>query len=157
MSRAARALRRANELTAIVDLAQIDARGDSADFDRWLYSIAHRIVHELRIKVDLADWWEEKRALSDQRLLDFFWEIVLTNTTAPVTIFFDEIERARDLTFSAELFAAIHGCYSRRQSEPDYARLNFVVLGVAHPAELCSDAGESPFTDGLAVELPDFD
>jgi WD40 repeat protein len=157
MGSVARALRRANELTAIVDLAQIDARGDSADSDRWLYSIAHRIVHELRIKVDLADWWDEKRALSEQRLLDFFWEIVLTNTTAPVTIFFDEIERARDVTFSAELFAAIRACYSRRESEPDYARLNFVVLGVAHPAELCPDAGKSPFTDGQAVELPDFD
>jgi subtilisin-like proprotein convertase family protein/WD40 repeat protein len=157
MGRVAKALRRANELAAVVDLAQIDARGDSADSDRWLFSIAHRIVHELRIKVDLAAWWNEKRALSEHRLLDFFWEIVLTNSTAPVTIFFDEIERARDLTFSAELFAAIRACYSRRKNEPDYARLNFVVLGVAHPAELCPDADVSPFTDGQAVELSDFD
>ncbi len=157
MGRAVRALRRANELAAVVDLAQIDARGDSADSDRWLYSIAHRIVHELRLKVDLAPWWEEKRALSEQRLLDFFWEIVLTNTTAPVTVFFDEIERALDLTFSKELFTTIRACYTRRESESDYARLNFVVLGVASPAELCPEAGESPFTDGQAVELPDFD
>ena len=40
MGRVAKTLRRANELTAVVDLAQIDARGDSADSDRWF--LQHR-------------------------------------------------------------------------------------------------------------------
>jgi len=158
MNRVIRVLRDRNELAAGVDLAQIDARGESVDADRWYYSIAHRIVHELRLKVDLAAWWQEKTALTGElRLTEFFWEIVLTNTTAPVTVFFDEIERAQDLPFSQELFATIRHCYTERARESDYARLNFVVLGVTSAERLCPQMGASPFPDGLSIDLLDFD
>ena len=157
MARTIRRLRREAQLAAVVDLTQIGARGESADAGRWYYSIAYRIVRDLRIKVDLQYWWQEKSALlGDQRLVEFFWEIVLTHTTAPVTIFIDEAERALDLSFSNELFSAIRSCYLQRVTEPDYARLNFVVLGVATPARLCPNANVSPFVDGRPIELPDF-
>ena len=158
MGRVIKALRRENELAAVVDLAQIQARGDDADAGRWHYTIAHRIVHELRLKVDLSTWWTENNALTGERqLAQFFWEIVLTNTTHPVTIFFDEIDRAQGLPFATELFAAIRACYKRRAAEPDYARLNFVVLGVSSPELLCPQTRDSPFPDGQAVQLEDFD
>src|SRR5882672_2008908 len=46
LGRVARALRDAGELAAVVDLAQVAARGDDADQDRWAYGIAHRVAHE---------------------------------------------------------------------------------------------------------------
>jgi WD40 repeat protein len=94
--------------------------------------------------------------LNEQRLVEFFWDIVLANTTDAVTIFFDEAERAIDLAFSSELFAALQSCYMRRVSEPDYARLNFVVLGAATPSQLCPDPSVSAFAAGVAVRLDDF-
>jgi WD40 repeat protein len=157
MARTIRALRREGQLAAVVDLTQIGARSESTDAGRWYYSIAYRILRELRLKVDLQSWWQEKSALmSEQRLAEFFWDLVLTNTAAPVTVFFDEIERALELPFADQLFAAIRTCYARRATEPDFARLNFVVLGVAAPADLCPDVSLSPFADGVAVELGDF-
>jgi WD40 repeat protein/subtilisin-like proprotein convertase family protein len=157
MARAIRKLRSEGQLAAVVDLTQIGARGESADPGRWYYSIAYRIVRDLRIKVDLQYWWQEKSALlGDQRLVEFFWEVVLTHTAAPVTIFIDEAERAVELRFATELFSAIRSCYLQRATEPDYGRLNFVVLGVATPAQLCPNAMLSPFMDGQAIDLPDF-
>jgi len=157
MARAIRRLRAEGQLAAVVDLTQIGSRTESADSGRWYYSIAYRIVRELRLKVDLQAWWHDKSALlSEQRLVEFFGDIVLANTSAPVNIFIDEAGRAIELPFAAELFVAIRSCYMRRISEPDYARLNFVVLGVATPEQLCPDAGLSPFTDGVAIELQDF-
>ena len=157
MAHTIRRLRQEGQLAAVIDLTQIGARGESADAGRWYYGIAYRIVRELRLKVDLQSWWQEKSSLlGDQRLVEFFWEIVLTNTTAPVTIFFDEAERAAGLSFGDELFSAIRSCYQLRISEPDYARLNFVVLGVATPKQLSKDPSASPFIDGQAIELPDF-
>jgi WD40 repeat protein/subtilisin-like proprotein convertase family protein len=157
MARTIRALRREGQLAAVVDLTQIGARSESTDAGRWYYSIAYRILRELRLKVDLQSWWQEKSALmSEQRLAEFFWDLVLTNTAAPVTVFFDEIERALELPFTDQLFAAIRACYARRATEPDFARLNFVVLGVAAPADLCPDVSLSPFAEGVAVELGDF-
>ena len=157
MARTLRKLRGEGQLASVVDLTQIGARGESSDAGRWYYSIAYRIVRDLRIKVDLQYWWQEKSALlGDQRLVEFFWEIVLTHTTAPVTIFIDEAERAAELRFATELFSAIRSCYLQRATEPDYGRLNFVVLGVATPEQLCSNPTASPFVDGVAIELPDF-
>jgi len=157
MARTVRALRAEGQLAAVVDLAQIGARGESEEAGRWNYSIANRIVRELRLKVGLQKWWQEKSALTgDERLAEFFWEIVLTNSTVPVTIFFDEIERAADLPFAKDLFAAIHSCYSLRTTEPDFGRLNFVVLGVATPQQLAPDRSVSPFDLGTSIELEDF-
>lgn len=157
MARAIRSLRRERQLAAVVDLNQIGARADSTDAVRWYYGIAYRILRELRLKVDLQAWWQEKSALTgEQRLAEFFWDVVLASTSVPVTVFIDEIERALELPFAQDLFAAIQACYSRRASEPDYARLNFVVLGIASPSTLCPDPNLSPFIDGQAVEPADF-
>lgn len=157
MARAIRVLRQEGQLAAVVDLNQIGARADGSDAGRWYYGIAYRILRELRLKVDLQAWWQDKSALpAEQRLTEFFWDIVLANTSAPVTVFIDEIERAADLPFAQELFGTIRACYSRRVSEPDYARLNFVVLGVGSPAGLCPDQNLSPFIDGHGIEPKDF-
>ncbi len=157
MARAISKLRQRRQLAAVVDLTQIGARGDGDDAGRWYYSIAYRVLRELRLKVDLQSWWQDKSVLlGEQRLVEFFSDIVLTKTLEPVTIFFDEIERAQELPFAKELFSAIRTCYARRVSEPDFSRLNFVVLGVSTPGRLCPDEGWSPFTDGRAIDVADF-
>lgn len=157
MARTITVLRERRQLAAVVDLTQIGARSDSDDAGRWYYSIAYRVLRELRLKVDLQAWWQGTSALlNEQRLVEFFSEVVLAHTFEPVTIFFDEIERAEELPFARELFSAIRTCYARRVSEPDFNRLNFVVLGVTMPARLCPDESWSPFTDGRETELPDF-
>ena len=82
--------------------------------------------------------------------------MVLPNTSEPVTVFLDEIERAIGLPFAKELFGGIRSCYSGRTTEPELERLNFVVLGVAAPRQLCPDTSISPFVEGRRIELPDF-
>lgn len=157
MGRTVKTLRAEGQIAAVVDLTQIGARGESEEPGRWYYSIAYRIVRQLRLKVELQTWWQEKNALmNDERLAEFFWEVILTNTTAPVTIFFDEVERAVELPFSKGLFTAIHSCYNSRTTEPDFGRLNFVVLGVATPQQLAPDRSVSPFDLGTSIELEDF-
>ncbi len=156
MARCARRLRDAEELCALVDLAQIDARGDAADADRWAYAIASKIAHELRLKIDLTSWWREQAALLGERpLAEFFREVVLANTTVPVTIFVDEIERTLDMPFAAELYAAIEACYVRRAAERDYSRLTFVLVGVVAPQQL-DDAARAPLPRAQSIDLADF-
>ena len=160
MARAVRDLRAEGQLVAVVDLTQIGMGGESAggaEAGRWSYSIAYRVLRELRLKVDLQSWWQAKGALpGEQRLAEFFWEVVLPNTTEPVTVFLDEIERAIGLPFAKELFGGIRSCYTGRTTEPDLARLNFVVLGVATPRQLCPDTSISPFVEGRRIDLHDF-
>ena len=157
MAHTVRALRAQRQLVAVVDLAQIGVGDEGAEAGRWSYSIAYRVVRELRLKVDLQSWWQAKSALvGEQRLAEFFWEIVLPNTIEPVNVFIDEIERAIGRPFAKELFNSIRSCYSGRTTEPELQRLNFVVLGVATPAQLCPDVTISPFVEGRRIDLDDF-
>lgn len=157
MGRAIRALRREGELAAVVDLSQFAEHGEAGAAARWYYAIAYRVLRELRLKLDLQGWWQEKSALAGpQRLGEFFVDVVLAHSSVPVTVFIDEIERTLALPFAQDLFATIRACYARRASVPELARLNFVVLGVASPAALCPDTSVSPFLDGLAIEPDDF-
>ena len=157
MAHAVRALRAQRQLAAVVDLAQSGVGDERAEAGRWSYSIAYRVLRELRLKVDLQSWWQAKSALvGEQRLAEFFWEIVLPNTSEPVNVFIDEIERAIGRPFAKELFSSIRSCYSGRTTEPELERLNFVVLGVATPRQLCPDITISPFVEGRRIDLDDF-
>ena len=155
LAHAARALSQAGDLAVIVDLAHLEARGEDTDVERWTYTIAHRIVHELRLRVDLPSWWRERTAVSrETRLADFFWDVVLTNTTSAVTIMIDEIERALELPFGHELLAAIDTCYERRAREPDYVRLSFALAGVAAREDL--ERGGPRRTSAVSIAAADF-
>lgn len=157
MLRASATLRSESQHTAVVDLRQISAHGEGADPSRWFYGIAHRICRELRLKFDLQTWWQDRSAFSaEQRFAEFFADIVLSQTEQPVTIFFDEVEHAKDLPFAGDFFEVIRNCYALRASEPEFRRLNFVVLGTGAHSQICPDAAISPFVIGEEIVLSDF-
>ncbi|HMB74541.1 MAG TPA: AAA-like domain-containing protein, partial [Gammaproteobacteria bacterium] len=157
MLRVSALLRAETQFTAVVDLRQIAAHGEGADPSRWFYGVARRICRELRLKFDLQTWWQERSALNaEQRFAEFFSDIVLTHTAEPVTVFFDEVEHVSELAFASDFFEVIRNCYALRASEPDYARLNFVVLGAGSHTQLCPDAAISPFVIGEEIPLHDF-
>lgn len=157
VARAARSLRREGYLTAVVDLSQTVGRERDSEAGRWYYGIAYRIVRELRLGVDLQHWWQEKKPLTTlQRISEFFWEVVLAETRAPVVIFLDEVESVEDLEHAADLFLAVRAAHDARASEPDYERLRFVLLGSALPAEQKGPKSLSLFDVGRRVDLRDF-
>ena len=116
---------------ATVDLAQISGRDSTDDVGRWYYSIAYRIIRELRIRSDMQTWWQEHSGLTNmQRLREFFLEVVLENTEERVVIFIDRIEAVVGRPFARELLAAVRACYDARAMEPEYQRLTFRNAGL---------------------------
>ena len=111
----------------------------------WLRLVAARIAGELKLGVDVDSWWSSRDALGDNRLVEFFWEVVLTNTTAPIVVLFDEIDSALELPFGAELLDAIGACYERRSRESDFARLGFALAGSVSQRELAEEGAASVF------------
>ena len=66
--------------TAVVDLSQLGSRDGSTESGRWYYGLAYRVVRDLRLKVDLQAWWQDKAILSNrQRLVEFYIELLLKN------------------------------------------------------------------------------
>ena len=93
LQRAARALRDAGTLVATVDLRPIAEQ--TANAAGGLRAIAERIAAESESGVDVGEWWGARS--HENRLVEFFWEIVLTNTTAPIVVLVDELDAALDL------------------------------------------------------------
>lgn len=157
IARVAKRLRAEDQLVAIVDLTQFGSKEKSLDPGRWYYGLAYRIVRELRLKANLQKWWQERSSLSVlQRLVEFFWEVVLANTTAPVVVIFDEIERTIPLDFSDDFFASLRACYNARAADSEYRRLSFVIAGAATPAQLVKEASQAPFAVSKRIALHDF-
>ncbi len=142
---------------AIIDLAQISERDGGADAGRWYYSIAYRLLRQLRLKIDLQAWWQDKSFLSNrQRLVEFYVEVILQNISERIVVFIDEIQCIGDLPFAGQLLASIRAAHNARITEPDFARLSFVLIGECDPASLLEDSRLSPFAITRPIHLSDF-
>lgn len=155
-ARTARRLRDEGCLTAVIELSQLGSR-DGSEPGRWYYGIAYRVMRDLRIKVDLQRWWQDKMPLSpSQRLSEFFWEVVLSGTRAPVVVFLDEVDGVEQLDYASELFQTVRACHDARAAEPEYERLSFVMLGTSMPSGPAAQASRAAVEVCRRVELPDF-
>jgi len=149
--RAAQTLRSSGWRVAIVDLRRL-AEIDESDADGRSKAVAEGIAAELSLGIDVAAWWQQREPrIGESKLVEFFWEIVLTNTTAPIAVMFDDLDAA--WSWSAELLAAVEGCHARRSRESDFARLSFVLAGCVAQARL---AAEGVLTDMERIEPKDF-
>ena len=142
---------------ATLDLEQIGVRDAGSDAARWYYSVAYRLLRQLRIKIDLQSWWQDKSILSNrQRLVEFYSEIVLSNIQERVVVLVDEIQCIADLPFADQLLASIRAAHNARATDPDFSRLTFALLGECDPLSLIDVAELSPFNITQAVSLTDF-
>lgn len=154
--RAARALRSAGTLVAMIDLGQVAEQAGSDDGDRALCLIAERIAAELGLGVDVATWWKASTAGSEDRLVQFLWNIVLTHTTAPIAIFADDVDAVLDLPIAAEFLNAVGACYERREREPDFTRLSVVLAGCTARRALAEQARGLNLAEAAIIEPGDF-
>ncbi len=142
---------------AVLDFEQIGARDAGNDAGRWNYSVAYRLMRQLRIRADLQSWWQDKSILQNrQRLLEFYSEIILQNVQERIVIFVDEIQCIGDLPFSDQLLASFRAAHNARATDPDFSRLTFVLLGECDPLNLIDEPELSPFNVTQAVTLDDF-
>ena len=142
---------------AILDLDQIGVRDSGADAGRWYYSVAYRILRQLRIRYDLQSWWQDKSILGNrQRLLEFYNEIVLQFVQERIAIFVDGIQCISDMSIGEQLLASIRSAHNARTTDPDFSRLTFVLLGECDPVSLVDEPELSPFNVTQSIPLHDF-
>jgi WD40 repeat protein len=142
---------------AILDLEQIGVRDAGTDAGRWYYSIAYRLLRQLRIRIDLQTWWQDKSILSNrQRLVEFYAEIILRNVHERIVVFVDEIQCIEELPFADQLLASIRAAHNARATDPEFSRLTFVLLGECDPLSLIDEPELSPFNITQPVALGDF-
>ena len=155
--RVARRLRDSGELVAVVDLVQIGVLAERSSGRGWGLGVAERVAHELELDADVGPWWRANKKDESERLAEFFWRVVLANTTAPITLFFDGLgAAATEQPFARELLAALQSCYARRPAEPDFKRLSVVLVGSTSRRALAGSERTSLWAAAQVIELDDF-
>jgi WD40 repeat protein len=142
---------------AILDLEQIGDRGGGSDSGRWYYSVAYRLLRQLRIRYDLQSWWQDKSILSNrQRLFEFYSEVILQHVSEHIVVFVDEIQCIEDLPTADQFLTSIRAAHNARTTDPDFSRLCFVLLGECDPVSLMQEAELSPFNVTEQIQMSDF-
>ena len=148
---------RAKPHTGVIDLDQIGVRDAGSDAGRWYYSVAYRILRQLRIRFDLQSWWQDKAVLGNrQRLLEFYNEIVLQFVQERIVIFVDGVQCIDHLGIGDQLLSSIRSAHNARTTDPEFSRLAFVLLGECDPVSLIDEPELSPFNVTQSVPLDDF-
>ncbi|MFB2919963.1 AAA-like domain-containing protein [Aerosakkonema funiforme] len=143
---------------AAIDLNKIGSQHITPD--QWYASLIRNLVSSFNLgdKFNLRNWWPARDHLSSvQRFSEFTEEVLLTEISASIVIFVDEIDSVLGLNFTIDdFFAFIRACYNKRADKPEYKRLSFALLGVATPSDLITDKNRTPFNIGRAIELKGF-
>ena len=153
MIRTARRLQAEGVQTAIIDLTEMGASAP----DTWYLDLITELADELGLSADPERWWQERSSLGYvRRFTNFLRDVVLAEIEERIVIFIDEIDTTLRFPFSDDFFAAIRATYNARASDPAFARLNFILIGVASPSDLIKDHSRTPFNIGQGIKLIDF-
>lgn len=154
MVRTAEQLAKEKIQSVIIDLEEL---GTQITAEAWYLGMLTNIFARLRLKTNVVNWWRSYAHLSvNQRMAQFFQEILLTEVSAPVVIFIDEIDTTIRLPFADDFYATVRYFYNARALVPEFHRLSFVLIGTATPSDLISDPKRTPFNIGQRVDLTDF-
>lgn len=156
MVRTAEVLTKRGIRCAIVDLAA--ELGSPEDPSAYFLGLLNKLARDLKVRVDLPTWWTGRLGETmNQRLINFFREVVLEQVPGPVVCFLDEIDSTLKLPWTDDLFTALRGMYNERSLVPAFERLTFCLVGVALPNELIKDRRTTPYNVGSTLELRDFE
>lgn len=134
--------------------------GSPKDAEAWYPGLLYGIARQLRLAVNIKEWWRTSSAITaNQKLIQFFREEIIAKTPGdkPVIIFLDEIEFTLKLPYTDDFFVAIRAMYNDRASDPVNERIAFCLVGVATPNELIKERRTTPYNIGRTIELQDFD
>jgi hypothetical protein len=154
MIRTVGSLRKHNVKPVVIDLTTI---GGFVAANEWYLGILSQIKSALKLQADVVAFWREYDYLStQQRFINFLYDVVLHEISDSVAIFIDEIDTTLKLDFRDDFFTTIRAVYNARATDPLYNRLTFILLGVATPSDLIQDTRRTPFNIGHRIELHEF-
>ena len=99
--------------------------------------IAQEIASGLQLEVNCLSWWLERKTLEPrERLIEFIDQVVLTEIEKNIVIFIDEVDCLQISDLSLEVFLTlIQSFQQKRENNPAYKRLTFVLLGVVNVSD----------------------
>lgn len=152
--RAAKVAQSAGERVVYVSLLA-SAGGTESAAAPSVEQIAVRIAAALGIGADVGGWWARHEPTIDTpRLVAFFAELVFPQVPQRLLVLIDEVEVLLDSPARGELVEGIVACHARREHDPNFAMLAFVLAGRAAPRDLLRETARDLGAGGVEVVEP---
>ena len=106
--------------------------------------------------VDIADKvWQEQIGPQD-KLVKVMEDYVLPNSNRQVILAIDEADRLLNASYQNDFFALMRSWHNNRAMDPEWNKLNLVMVIATEPYLLISNPNQSPFNVGVKINLEDF-
>ncbi len=119
---------------------------------RWLCS---SISRRLKLKNNIADFWDEDSSSNDN-CTAYFEDYILANIDTTLVLGLDNVDRVfKYQEVAADFFGLLRSWYEDAKFLDDWKKLRLIV---AHSTEVYIplNINQSPFNVGLPIELPEF-
>ena len=122
----------------------------------FLRFLSEAIAEQLDLEWDVVDkYWQAARNPA-QTFNRFLQQEMLQRCEHPVLLAIDEADVLLGAEYQKHFFALLRAWDSRRAFDPDWRKLNLVMVISTHPYLLIDDVNLSPFNVGLTIRLKDF-
>lgn len=81
---------------------------------------------------------------------------ILAQVGERLVVFLDEVDVLTNSDYSDKIFAQVRSVYFSRENYPEFAKLTYVLSGVAEPSDIIKNKNISPFNIGQKIYLDDF-
>ncbi len=153
----ARILQRSNTLgyrTVALSFQLADSKVFT-DLDQFLQWFCAVVALELQLPARLADYWNGIFG-SKVSCKSYFERYLLANTTEPLVLGLDEVDRVLQYPeLTSDFFGLLRAWHEEAKNREIWRKLRLVVV---HSTEVYvpMDINQSPFNVGLPIELPEF-
>ena len=130
--------------------------GSGETLTSFLRFLSEAIAEQLDLEWDVVDkYWQAARNPA-QTFNRFLQQEMLQRCEHPILLAIDEADVLLGAEYQKHFFALLRAWDSRRAFDPDWRKLNLVMVISTHPYLLIDDVNLSPFNVGLTIRLKDF-
>ena len=147
---------RAGKHTAYLSFQQFS----SEDFDKpekFFYSFCVKLTRLLKAEDRVEAHWERYRNVSSgERCTYYVQNLLQAMDGQALFLAMDEIDRLAGTKFKSDFFAMLRNWHNDRAMEPDFKRLDLVLITSLELHQLIDDPYQSPFNVGVVERFEDF-
>lgn len=127
---------------------------DRSELITWYESLCTRILDQLKRVFPNTQWPNIPKTHTQCRSFLSDLAAFFESTQRYLVIALDEI--GATIPEATAFFSILRDIFNSRQTEPDFKRLTFLLVGAFHPRDLVKDDKISPFNIARRIRLPDF-
>ncbi|MEK6279328.1 MAG: AAA-like domain-containing protein [Acidobacteriota bacterium] len=148
------AARETNKHPVFLDFQLFDT-ADLIDPNLFFRRFCSSITAELMIEDRVDEYW--KKPLSNATLSTMYVsQCLLKESDQTITLAMDEVDIIFNTSFRTNFFGMLRSWHNKRASDPNWNRLDLVLVTSTEPYQLIEDLNQSPFNVGEVLELDDF-